>query len=137
MVNLPGYGTKIHVKHSWKDYFSKHQVFVPDVYSTIGILVQGEKNDQPGSIRIETGNEKHPYAIIPSNRIISVECLSPNISKTRVIHEDIKTYLVKGSKGDSHTVKISGKQASCTCMGYKYSKSGECKHITEIRKTRN
>jgi hypothetical protein len=42
-----------------------------------------------------------------------------------------KTWSVKGSKGNTYTVKLVGGSYSCSCAGFGYRR--RCRHITEIR----
>jgi hypothetical protein len=42
-----------------------------------------------------------------------------------------KSWSVKGSKGNTYTVKLSQGAYSCTCPGYGFRRN--CRHITEIK----
>lgn len=42
-----------------------------------------------------------------------------------------RTWQVKGSKGNSYTVKLSNGSYSCTCAGYGFRR--KCRHIEEIK----
>ena len=42
-----------------------------------------------------------------------------------------KTWQVKGSKGNTYTVKLSDGMYSCTCAGYGFRR--KCRHIEEVK----
>lgn len=42
-----------------------------------------------------------------------------------------QTWQVKGSKGNSYTVKLSGGSYSCTCTGYGFRR--KCRHIEGVK----
>ena len=42
-----------------------------------------------------------------------------------------KTWSVKGSKGNTYTIKLSGGTYSCSCPGYGFRRN--CRHIKEIK----
>ena len=45
--------------------------------------------------------------------------------------EGENTWQVKGSKGNTYTVKLSGGSYSCTCAGYGFRR--KCRHIDEVK----
>ncbi len=45
--------------------------------------------------------------------------------------EGESTWQVKGSKGNTYTVKLSGGSYSCTCAGYGFRR--KCRHIDEVK----
>ena len=79
----------------------------------------------PNQIALSTGNPEFPFRVINKSTIASID------NKT-VEQKDntVKTFTVKGSKGDSYTVTVSSSKMHCTCSGFQFRKS--CKHIKEV-----
>lgn len=79
----------------------------------------------PGQIALSTGNTEFPFRVINKSLIISIN--------NQVIEQKdtvIKTFNVKGSKGDSYTVTVDSGKMHCTCSGFQFRKS--CKHVKEV-----
>lgn len=79
----------------------------------------------PGQIALSTGNTEFPFRVINKSLIIS-------INNQVMTQKDtvIKTFNVKGSKGDSYTVTVGSGKMHCTCSGFQFRKS--CKHVKEV-----
>ena len=79
----------------------------------------------PGQIALSTGNTEFPFRVINKSLIIS-------INNQAMEQKDIaiKTFNVKGSKGDSYTVTVDSGKMHCTCSGFQFRKS--CKHVKEV-----
>jgi hypothetical protein len=79
----------------------------------------------PGQIALSTGNPEFPFRVINKSLIIS-------INNQAMEHKDlsVKTFNVKGSKGDSYTVTVGSGKMHCTCSGFQFRKS--CKHVKEV-----
>jgi len=80
---------------------------------------------KPGEIALSTGNPEFPFRVLQKSQIVS-------INNQVMEHKEsaIKTFTVKGSKGDSYTVTIDGSKSHCTCSGFQFRKS--CKHVKEV-----
>jgi len=79
----------------------------------------------PGQIALSTGNTEFPFRVINKSLIISIN--NQAIEQKNTV---IKTFNVKGSKGDSYTVTAGSGKMHCTCSGFQFRKS--CKHVKEV-----
>ena len=79
----------------------------------------------PGQIALSTGNTEFPFRVINKSLIISINNQAMEQKDTA-----IKTFNVKGSKGDSYTVTVDSGKMHCTCSGFQFRKS--CKHVKEV-----
>ena len=79
----------------------------------------------PNQIALSTGNAEFPFRVIERSRIIS-------INNQAIEHKEsaVKTFTVKGSKGDTYTVTVNSGKSHCTCSGFQFRKS--CKHIKDV-----
>jgi hypothetical protein len=66
--------------------------------------------------------------IIPKRLIVSIDDTAQKPVVAKPI-KPIKTFNVKGSKGEIYTVTIDGKHSTCTCTGFGFRRT--CKHIKE------
>jgi hypothetical protein len=79
----------------------------------------------PGELALSTGNPEFPFRVIRRSQIVAINNVATEKQDTA-----IKTFSVKGSKGDSYTVTVSSGKSHCTCSGFQFRKS--CKHIKEV-----
>jgi hypothetical protein len=79
----------------------------------------------PNQLALSTGNPEFPFRVINKSHIISI-----NNQAMEQKDLSIKTFNVKGSKGDSYTVTVDSGKMHCTCSGFQFRKS--CKHIKEV-----
>jgi len=79
----------------------------------------------PGQIALSTGNPEFPFRVIERSRIISIN--NKVIEKQDTV---VKTFTVKGSKGDTYTVTVNSGKSHCTCSGFQFRKS--CKHVKDV-----
>ena len=79
----------------------------------------------PNQIALSTGNPEFPFRVINKSQIAS-------INNKAMIEKDstVKTFSVKGSKGDTYTVTVGSEKMHCTCSGFQFRKS--CKHVKEV-----
>lgn len=93
-----------------------------------GELVATPKWVDYPAIALSTGLKKFSFRIIPKADIIEVDgkvtAKPPEVSIAKV-----RTFEIKGSKGDVYTVNIGEKSSDCTCVAYQFRRS--CKHIKE------
>jgi hypothetical protein len=80
---------------------------------------------KPSEIALSTGNAEFPFRIINKRNIAFID------DKPVETQQDsaVKTFVVKGSKGDEYVVTIGNGKYHCTCSGFQFRKT--CKHITE------
>lgn len=79
---------------------------------------------RPDQIALSTGNPEFPFRVISRNKIVSI-----NNKPVEQKESQVKTFNVKGSKGDSYTVTIGNGKSHCTCSGFQFRRT--CKHVTE------
>ena len=79
----------------------------------------------PGQLALSTGDPEFPFRVLNKSLIVSIN--------NKVIHQkdsEVKTFSVKGSKGDTYTVTVGSGKMHCTCSGFQFRKS--CKHVKEV-----
>jgi len=79
----------------------------------------------PNQIALSTGNLEFPFRVLERSRIVSI-----NNKAMEQKDSAIKTFSIKGSKGDTYTVTINSGKMHCTCSGFQFRKS--CKHVKEV-----
>jgi hypothetical protein len=79
----------------------------------------------PGQIALSTGNPEFPFRVLNRTTIVSIDNQAVEQKESTV-----KTFTVKGSKGDSYTVTVNAGKSHCTCSGFQFRKS--CKHVKEV-----
>jgi hypothetical protein len=78
----------------------------------------------PTQIALSTGNPEFPFRVLDKSKIIAInnQAMKQDLS--------VKTFTVKGSKGDTYTVTVNSGKMHCTCSGFQFRKS--CKHVKEV-----
>jgi len=79
----------------------------------------------PGQIALSTGNPEFPFRVLNRSTIVSI-----NNQTIEQKESAVKTFTVKGSKGDTYTVTVNSGASHCTCSGFQFRKS--CKHVKEV-----
>ena len=79
----------------------------------------------PNQMALSTGNPEFPFRVINKSLIISI-----NNKATELKDSAVKTFSIKGSKGDTYTVTVGSGKMHCTCSGFQFRKS--CKHVKEV-----
>lgn len=79
----------------------------------------------PGQMALSTGNPEFPFRVLNRSLIVS-------INNQTIEHKEsaVKTFTIKGSKGDVYTVTVDSGKSHCTCSGFQFRKS--CKHVKEV-----
>jgi hypothetical protein len=78
----------------------------------------------PQQLALTTGNPEWPVRVIARKNIVSI-----NNQAVTPVSTEVKTFTVKGSKGDEYVVTIGHGKANCTCSGFQFRRT--CKHIKE------
>jgi hypothetical protein len=78
----------------------------------------------PNQLGLSTGNPEWPMRVINRSLIASIDNQA-----TEAKDSAVKTFTVKGSKGDAYTVTVGSGKMHCTCSGFQFRKS--CKHVKE------
>jgi len=122
MMNIPSVGSKISVtvRHKAVNLFAKSPW---DERQYTGVVVNNAKWIDAESFSLRTEDKAYPVKIIHSKSVHSIRMLSGNTQKVR-------KFQVKSSSG-TYIVTESGKQYSCTCVGFKY--HAKCKHINAVK----
>lgn len=79
---------------------------------------------RPDQLGLSTGNPEWPVRVIARKNILSI-----NNQPVEQTTSSVKTFTVKGSKGDEYLVTIGAGKADCTCSGFQFRRT--CKHIKE------
>lgn len=78
----------------------------------------------PVQLALTTGNPEWPVRVIARKNIVSI-----NNQAVEQAHSDVKTFKIKGSKGDEYIVTIGNGKYNCTCSGFQFRRM--CKHVKE------
>jgi len=78
-----------------------------------------------------SGDEKWPIRVITMDFVQEINIVSGSFKE---IDTGIKTWEVKGSKGNSYVVTRNTKGWNCTCSGFQFRK--QCKHVNELSKAK-
>ena len=122
-MNIPSVGSKVSVTVRLRTNY----LYAPEPYEDVeftGTVVKSQKWVDADSFSLETTDALYPVKIIPGKWLRNVKVISGSV-------QSIRKFKVAGSKGE-YFVTQSGKQYSCTCIGFKY--HGKCKHITTVAK---
>jgi hypothetical protein len=78
---------------------------------------------------------KTPYRFDSRRRQFQeVKTILPNIKEDKAKKQvGGKSWIIKGSKGDSYTVSLNNGSFDCTCTGFKF--RSKCKHVEGIKET--
>jgi hypothetical protein len=92
-----------------------------------GTVVPTERwQDAKQILNLTTGSKAFPVRSIDLSRVISI-----NGAKTKkIIPQKSRTWLVKGSKGNTYTVTEDNGRRSCTCIGFEFRR--QCKHLNLV-----
>lgn len=82
--------------------------------------------DAKRTLNLTTGIKSFPVRSIDMARVVSI-----NGAKAKVIvAPKSRTWLVKGSKGNTYTVTEENARRSCTCVGFGFRQ--QCKHLNMV-----
>jgi hypothetical protein len=79
----------------------------------------------PNQIALSTGDPEFPFRVLNKSLIVSI-----NNKAMEQKDSAVKTFSIKGSKGDTYTVTVGSGKMHCTCSGFQFRKS--CKHVKEV-----
>ena len=99
---------------------SEHETFT-------GTVAPTERwQDAKRTLNLTTGIKSFPVRSIDMARVVSI-----NGAKAKVIvAPKSRTWLVKGSKGNTYTVTEENGNRSCTCVGFGF--RHQCKHLNMV-----
>jgi hypothetical protein len=124
--SIPLVGSKVRVTTRYREtYYFATNPWRDTVFE--GEVVKTDKWDGPDYFKVFTGNPEFPNSTININSVHNIEYIEGGPG--REINSDTRTWLVKGSKGDSYTVSQLGTKWSCTCSGFQFRR--QCKHVKE------
>lgn len=92
-----------------------------------GVVVEGDKW-QKNMLCLSTGSRQFPIRSIDMTRIISIN--GTKNKKMTTIPKN-RSWIVKGSKGNSYTVTEENGLRSCTCVGFEFRR--QCKHLNMVK----
>ena len=90
-----------------------------------GVVIKSPSWLAPNMIAIAPGANGQPFRVVSTNHI--VESGEVIVTKTA---EEVRTWTIKGSKGNEYTVMRTANGYSCTCPGFTFRKS--CKHLSMV-----
>jgi hypothetical protein len=122
-MKIPSVGATVSVKTKHQNIFLydnlSHREFLIN-----GVVIPNAKWVGSNSFSVRTKNTDFPISVISLENVLSIESDKSSFDQTR-------KFKVKGSKGDTYLVTLTGKHYSCHCIGFKY--HSKCKHITKVK----
>ena len=74
-----------------------------------------------------TGDSRWPVRVINMGLVERLDFLQ---GSGRSVSTDVRTFTVKGSRGNAYTVTSTSSRWTCTCPGFQFRHA--CRHITEL-----
>lgn len=123
-MQIPNIGSKIRIKV--RDSFGPRMIPPrADHRFYEGTVVAKHKWLDP-SYFCMTGDKDYPVRSIKADNILDIEYIE---GSGTVLRNDVKSWTVKGSKGNEYTVTQTGTKFHCTCPGFTFRHT--CKHTAE------
>ena len=128
--SLPDPGCKVAITFEHNSYVIGHQG--PVATTVTGIVDSATRFTPPNFVRILTDFDS-PVRIreISMDRITNIEYADGTVPTVETVKDDVRTWVVEGSKGSRYTVVRTKNLWTCTCPGYQFRKS--CRHVTELK----
>ena len=76
-----------------------------------------------------SGTARYPIRVMDMSNVLAIDLISGNLKS---VATDLRTFTVKGSKGDTYVVTHGSRGWNCTCPGFAFRK--KCKHVEEYSK---
>jgi len=128
--SMPQTGCKVAITFEHNSYVLRHEG--PVATTVTGIVDSATRFTPPNFVRIVTDFDS-PVRIreISMDRITNIEYADGTVPTVETVKDDVRTWVVEGSKGSRYTVVRTKNLWTCTCPGYQFRKS--CRHVTELK----
>lgn len=127
-LSIPSIGSRVLVTTRYRDiYIFAKSPFRDRTFE--GEVVPSDKWMDQDNFKLFTGNPDFPYSVINVNNVHDIKYIQGQAGKS--VKSDVKTFTIKGSKGDSYTVTQAGTKWSCSCVGFQFRR--QCKHVKEAQ----
>ncbi len=142
---IPAVGLRARVTVDWTRHYIGAAVNVRRKYTYEGTVIESESYDDPNTFRLYVPEDYwFPQKVIPMDWVSELHTLDTAESQvmnsdspmafvsreTQKPSTDIKTHLVKGSKGNNYTVTEQGNSMTCDCLAGQHGR--RCKHVQEV-----
>lgn len=131
MFEKPQVGQDVRVITDWTDDLRGYASYIRRRHTHIGTVVPDNDFDHPLSFNMTTGKKHFPIASIDLAHVVELVKLEDGTvaaqSKDKAIDNDIESWSVEGSTGNTYIVTRRKDQWSCTCPGFGFRR--DCKHI--------
>lgn len=127
---MPQTGCKVAITFELTSYVLGHEG--PVATTVTGVVDSATRFTPPNFVRIVTDFDS-PVRIreIPLDRITEIKYSDGTVPTKETVKDDVRTWVVEGSKGSQYTVVRTKNLWTCTCPGYQFRKS--CRHVTELK----
>ena len=126
----PAVGSKVSVTVCSKDdYLYATSPFKDMVLE--GIVLPNHKLAQPDAFTLRVKCANVPVREIRMKNVVGLQYADGSTATTQTVESNIKTLVIKGSKGEDYVVTKEGSKVSCTCVGFQYRKA--CRHLEMIK----
>lgn len=126
----PKVGSKIRVQYRARDiYFKAEHEFVNEWVD--GIVLPNHKFVDPNAFVLRVNCQMAPVREFNLKNVVDIQYFDGTEAETENVDGEVKTLVVKGSKGDEYLVTKEGNKTTCTCVGFQYRKA--CKHLEMIK----
>lgn len=128
--SMPQTGCKVAITFELNSYVLGHEG--PVATTVTGIVDSATRFTPPNFVRIVTDFDS-PVRIreIPLDRITNITYADGTVPGKEAVKDDVRTWVVEGSRGSRYTVVRTKNLWTCTCPGYQFRKS--CRHVTELK----
>ena len=128
--SLPNPGCQVTITFELNSYVLGHKG--PVATTITGIVDSATKFTPPNFVRIVTDFDS-PVRIreISLDRITNIKYADGSVADKKAVKEDVRTWIVEGSRGSKYTVVRSKNIWTCTCPGFQYRKS--CRHVQDLK----
>lgn len=127
---IPPVGTQVSVTVRFKNnyYLATTDTFDSELS---GIVIPNHKQIRPDSFTLRVKCPNVPVREISMTNVVGLKFADGRKATKEKVDREIKTLVVKGSKGEEYLVTKDGKNVSCSCVGFQFRKT--CKHLAMIK----
>jgi hypothetical protein len=126
----PDPGCKVAITFELNSYVLGHEG--PVATTVTGVVDSATRFTPPNFVRIVTDFDS-PVRIreISLDRITNITYADGTVPTKEAVKDEVRTWVVEGSRGSRYTVVRTKNLWTCSCPGYQFRKS--CRHITELK----
>lgn len=126
----PRVGQKVRVTYRVRNiYFRVENPYVNEWVD--GIVLPNHKFVNPNAFVLRVNCQLAPVREFNLKSVVDIQYFDGTEAATINVDSEVKTLVVKGSKGNKYLVTKEGTKVTCDCVGFQYRKA--CKHLELIK----